>query len=377
MRNRLSGSHIRTFLIVTCFYLIGCSNSDEASLSITESVRAPAVLLSELNEVNTRTSVVNCPIEITNDSNSSETVTVLGTGCACYGLVHDGKSIGKGENLVIPAKSAISLKIDAQVPTSESSEDYRITFEVPSGSSTAQKEVHCQLQVYRDIRLFPNALICDTAPGETITVQKDLTVERIFRSETGESPEPTVENLPEGILLKDVITVGEPIELEPDLWKSAWNLSFQCEVSGSLTASGVTDTYAVSFPVEPDTIGEKKGIPSLSSTAKVIRRVRVPIQFPERVHFGKIPCGQLRQRVIFLSSIDRDPFELTLHPEQLPAGLQVVLDQERSHQQRVKVSLESSNPGNWSGVLQLRTNRPDQPLIEIELSANFFEAKTN
>ncbi|MBT5017474.1 MAG: DUF1573 domain-containing protein [Planctomicrobium sp.] len=355
-----------TILVVT---MQGCSKPPVAEIFQTQEVTiATTMLISELNA--TEDHLVQCPFQIQNQSNEPQVIKLIGTGCSCYGVIHQDEKIERGESISFDANSAIELKIKAQAPMSETLQSYRATFEFPTEGEPEVRKLFCELQVYQDIKVIPKILICDTELGQSVVTDKEITLERIFRSEDGKCLEPKFNNLPNGVEVQSLVQVEDSVELEPGIWKSIWQAKVQIPVAGDLSATGNTSTYAVTFT---GTDSEE----NLSSTAKVIQRVRVPIHYPEEIHFGRFPKGESRKRSLFLSSVAGGNFRLEVNQEQLPDNLDVSIPSEIASKYKVDLTFRGTESGDWNHNLILTTDLENQQEIEIALKAIILKSESN
>lgn len=348
-------------VIILVVTMQGCSKTPAGNILQTQEVTtAETMLISELNA--TEDHLVQCPFQIENLSNESQVIKLVGTGCSCYGVTYQNEKVERGETISIEANSAIELKINAQAPLSENLKSYRATFEFPTGGKPEVRKLFCELQVYQDIKVFPKVLICDTRLGQSVVTEKEITLERIFRSEDGICPEPKFNNLPNGVELQSLVQSEDSVELEPGIWKSIWQAKLKIPVAGDLSATGNTTSYAVAFP-------ENDSAETLSSTAKIIQRVRVPVHYPKEIHFGRFPMGQSRTRSLFLSSVGGGKFRLEETQEQLPDNLDVSIPAEIASKYKIDLTFRGTESGDWSHNLILTTDLENQPEIEIALKA--------
>ncbi len=353
--------------ICFCFLLLGCSNqSPSTTLALPETVRAKTLLLSEIQSTEEFTDVIQCPIQIENKTGERQSLKLVSTGCSCYGVTFEGRKLAKGESLKIEPNGSVSLNIDAQPPLTESLRDYRTRFEFQSAmDETVQQNVRCELQVYRDLKIFPRVLVCDTDPGESRKLNKELTIERIDRSDDGTTPEPVLKNLPKGVSVLEITRIEEPIELESGLWKTVWVAPISVHVDGNLSATGKRETCQVEF-------GESESdVPPVIAQTQIVRRVRASILFPKQIQFGRIPVGEKRNRTIFLTQIEDASFQLTLDQSQLPENVSVSFPEEPDSRFRVEIEIEGTKAGEWAETLTFSTNLRKQPTVEIDLKAIF------
>ncbi|WP_145205557.1 hypothetical protein [Thalassoglobus polymorphus] len=345
----------------------GCTRSNPSvSLILPQKVRAQTLLLSEIQAAEKMADVIKCPIVVENSTGKVQTLKLVGTGCSCYGVTFEGRKLPKGEPLEIGVNETVLLNVDAGPPLTESLQDYQARFEFQSAADgRIEQNVLCELQVYRDLKVFPLVLVCETDLGVTQGLTRELTIERIYRSEDGVTAEPTIKHLPEGVsVVKTVRSVG-PIELETGIWKTVWTSLLSVQVAGDLSATGKRETYEVEF------MNHEDGTIIDSAQMQLVRRARAPILFPKQIQFGRIPLGEKRRRTIFLTHSEEAEFQLSLEESQLPENVSVMIPEETASRFRVEVEIEGLELGDWTETLQLSTNLRKQPTVEVELKAIF------
>lgn len=368
MNHRLLHCLILTLLslLVVC----GCGTQTGHNVVIVpETVNAKTLLLSEMFSVESPTELIECPIRIENTSSQNKSVKLLSTGCSCYGVTLNGRKLSLGESIEIAGNSEVTLNIEAQAPVYESVHDYRGRFEIPQNKSQVEQEVICELHVYQDLKVSPKVLVCDANPGIAATLKKTINLERIYRSPDGNTPNPRFGELPPGMEVQQISKLGQPVELEQGLWKTQWDILVNVQVQGDESSIGPTEAFTVHFE-NPDGA-------DWVATSQLVRRVQLPIHYPQRLHFGQIPAGESRQRILFISSRDRSTFHLKLNPEALPKNLKVSIPSGFSNRYQVEIQIQGDESGEWKGILPLKTDLNEQPEIQIELTARFLSEPTD
>lgn len=322
--------------------------------------QVPAVLLSELK--NSTESLIHCPIELHNNTDQATTAILTGTGCSCYGITLDGEKIEKGHELTLEANTILKLEIQAQAPRSESNKEYYATFAYSTGEQSEEKKLSCGMAAYRDIKIIPKVLTCETKPGETVELEKEITVERIFRSEDGQSPEPEFHHLPEQVTVMEIKQIEEPTKIEDNLWKSTWSAKLKVQVDGDIPGQGITHNFATSFPAT-------EFAETLASQSKIIRRVRLPVRFPSELHFGKFTLGQSRKRSLFISSTDDELFHLELESKSPNDEISIDVPDKTLSQYRIDITINPQSSGDWRRELTFRTDLSEQPQIVVAVRA--------
>lgn len=340
--------------------------SEGAGVMMSETVRAPTLLLSEIESAADLARVIDCPIVLDNRGDKGVLLKLLATGCSCYGVEVNGKRIARGESVEVAGNSSLSLNINAQPPLTESSQEYRASFEVLEEAGTrAERHVTCALQVYRDLKAFPKVLVCETTPGGPTSFDRELQLEQIYRSGDGQVDLPVLKGLPSGVELRSLIPQGVPVELESGLWKANWTAALHIEMEDSSLRNERSEPYSIRF----DSTGGASTAAELHN--RLVRKYRTPVIFPNRVHFGRIPEGKFRKRVIFVSSVDGRHFKLEADALRLPENVTVMISQDAETRFRVEVQLKALVPQDWEAELQLRTNIPEQAEIQVLLQAIF------
>lgn len=339
----------------------GCGRETVVSaVEVTESVRGRALLVSEILAADDRARLLDCPIRIENLGESTQQLQVVGTGCACYGLTLDGRLIKREESIPIPPGSVLTLGIQGMPPDVQSEKDYEanLEFTVVEGESHPVS-VRCRLNVYQDVRLTPNVVTCETEFGEARHDRRPVTVQRVFRSETGLSPEPIVRGLPENVSLEGLQREGAPEELETGLWRITWTGMLNAMIPDDTSPTAPLSTFQVLF---------EEGAQLLASgTGQLSIRSRASIAFPREIHFGRLKVGQLRQRRVMLASTDAEPFTLTVDEEQSSPELHAVVRPEASVRQFVDLQVTPSHPGAFEETVTFRSDRRAQPTISIAI----------
>lgn len=366
---KIHTSSFYTYLLLLPLLCSACGRlAEETTLIVPDVVQARTLLMSEIHAASEGTNVIECPIVIRNPTDSSQSVKLVSTGCSCYGVILNGRKLERGESIEIAANESLTLNIDAQSPQTESSKEYRARFEIPnSKGSISEKGIFCKLRVYQDLKVYPKILICETKPGVTSTINKGLNIESIYRSSDGETKVPVISGLPSGATIDSVKQTLAPTLIEDGIWRAKWTVTLKIELDGKLSASGETD----SFPITA--VGSGNTDSPVAVTNKLIRRVRVPVRFPQRVHFGRIPTGETRKRSLFLSSAADSTFRLKVDKSSLPDNVRVNVPEKLSSQYKVDVFVDGLPPGDWSEVLKLTTDFEEQPVIEVELKAIFVK----
>ena len=362
----------------------GCSKQRVSEgIQISTTGRIPTKLLSEVM-VDGTLAAIECPIEISNSASNTRTFRLDGTGCSCYGVWLGKKKLETGEEIHVESGEVLDVSIRAQSASRQSVRKFNADFSIPDGEERRGLRLECSLQIYQDLKVSPKIIECFTTPGEDSRSKRTVTIERIFRSESGDSPDPRLTHLPSGV---DVLSVkkertAEP--LEPGIWKMIWKVEIAVDVSKEISPQGETDEILVQFGSEKVTDPNVKRMEKLRSaplaaTAKIQRKLRVPIVYPSSIHFGALKSGETRERSIFFSGIGGREFRLSVDQKTLPANVKVDIDEQLANSHRIKVSLTESitqvadnkSEGSHSieQTLVLNTSLKEQPTIEIGLKA--------
>lgn len=357
----------RCLLICLACWLSACGRKP-AEMPFAESVRAQSLLISEIVTAADRTKIVKCPLSFQNADEGEVTVTLLGTGCSCYGVTLDGRPLAKGESFTIEPAGERHLNIAAAPPEVESEKEYRANFERRTpGGETRTIETRCRLAVYADVLVTPQLLSCRWEPGTELAGSRTVTIAHTFRGNSAQSRPPQLENLPEFAAAGPPQLVGDPEELEPGLWRETWLVTLT--VSGNPPQDGSESTYP--FGIR---FADADGNPRAAATARFVVEQTLPLIYPNRLHFGTAIVGRTVERRLLIASRNASEFQLFADPELLPSDVSVEVDERVAARHWVTVRLTPEETGPIQRKLTLRSNRPDQPRLEMLIEAQVREA---
>jgi hypothetical protein len=333
-------------------------------VDVEREIQAPALLVSEILSSPDRAKLVQCATLLKNPGPRGVELQLLGTGCACYGLVVDGRRLSPGDKVTIPAQSDASLEISAQPPDAQTVKDYTADLQVTHpGGGTQLLPLHCQLMVYQDVRIVPNVITFEVSPEKSGSQTRKLLIEAVTRGSLAEDSVPAFEGLPDFATIRSISRLEAEETLEDGLRRRSWQAEFVVDRPGEI----LPDTPPLPFRV---TVQSPSGGDIRQTTGHLVLQVRRPIAFPARVYMGKVRAGEARQRRILLTSTDDQPFTLQLDAKPLPAFLQVNLDAGSQRQHWIELLVTPRKPGEFSGELLLKTDRPEQPVLAITVTGN-------
>lgn len=333
-------------------------------LEIDQSIQARALLVSEILAAEDRVQLVDCPIRIVNRSAQERTVTLVATGCSCYGVSVDGLPLQNGDTVTIAAGATRTLKINARPTDMPSEKEYSV--QLSSASAEGQEEVvtsRCRLRVFQDLRLTPNVLTIDAPRGAAVDETRTVLIEHVSRGNRSAAGPPTFVDLPPGIQVQELVEASPPEELGDGLVRRSWQ--------GTLRISLPAEREQTSNPFPLIVVmRNSQGSLQAKGEGSLILHTRTPIAFPTRVHFGNLVPGEPRQRRILVTSTNGTPFSIHSDPDRHPSFLQVELDERPAAQHWLQLTVTPPQPGTFSETLTLQTDCPEEPEISIQLEGH-------
>lgn len=359
-RRRASGGPFAAGCL-SLLLLWGCGRPPEGIVAAAE-VRAPAILVSEIESVDEFQKLVDCTVEFRNLGGAAGKIALVGTGCSCYGVSLNGEAVEKRQPLSLPSGETLVFQIGASPSLNQASREFTATFAVhPRADEPGyQHQVVCRLNIYEDLRLSPEALTIERRSPEPTTDRRTLRIEHVFRSSDGESGPPSFPRLPEFCQVVGVEARGPAEKLEDDLWRRTWEASLELE----------TPAVESNAPLRaPFTVQAEVGARQRTSfgAGQIVVRSAQPIAFPSRVHFGKLAPAESRQRRILVASTDASPFTLQCDPDLLPAGVRIELPDQAALRHWVQLTVTPAEEGAFAESIALRTDHPLLSALSIEL----------
>ncbi|MEW4490115.1 hypothetical protein AB1L42_18670 [Thalassoglobus sp. JC818] len=374
-------SHLTLLSVFATVVLFsGCSEQNAApekhGIQISAPTQLPALLLSELQGDDPHT--IRCPVQIVNNTDSTQQVVLAATGCSCYGVVtEDGESLERGEVKEVTADQELTLAIQGQSPQEESRKTYTADFEITAPDGTKQLErILCNQQVYQDFKVIPALIECETSPSSPKSETRELEVTRYFRSDSPATPTPIVDGVPDDVSVKSIHLTESPTQIESGLWCATWEVELLIELQESKESADRIDTLNIWLPSSTDTESTEQRTDSVAAhtTIRLVRRSSRPIAFPERIHFGQFPAGTQKTRSLFLVSKDQVPFRVSYAPPDEDTSIEVQFDDEPKTSHKITIALNDALSEEFSRTLVLSTNLEEQKVIEIELLARILPA---
>jgi hypothetical protein len=329
-------------------------------LEVQQDVRARSLLVSEILAAQDRAQVVDCPIRVINKSGLEGNVTLLATGCSCYGVSFNGRKLNLGETVAVPPRGEVSLKIDPNPGDSQSDREYTARVSVPLRGQPHEVNVRCRLSIYQDLRITPNAVTFEAGRGESIRDSHKLLVEHVYRGSPDQAWELNAPDLPAYARLSRLQPRGPVEHLEDDLCRQTWEAALDVE----LPAGAEVPELPVPFRI---TAKNPAGDAVSAGAGQLIVHVRRAVIYPARIHFGKLSVGEPRQRRILVSSTDDVPFTLRVDPRQTPSFLEIQTDGESASQHWVELTATLPVPGAFAEWITLLTDRSEEPEVRIDV----------
>ncbi|WP_139228279.1 hypothetical protein [Planctomicrobium piriforme] len=348
---------IRTGWFWPLLIFVGCLRSG-GQVEFTTDVQAKSLLVSEVQAADDRSQLVDCPIEITNRTAKDQQVTLVTTGCACYGITFNGVPLEKGSAITVPAGEKRVLQFKVMPVDAPIEKDFTAEFSVSDQTKPRNVTVRCSLQTWLDLRVTPHVVTIELASGKEVSEERSLLIEHIFRGSGGESFELEFPELPSIARVESQKSLGSSEKLEDQLYRQAWEVVLKIDIPAGFAPS---DT-PLKLPVAVKAADGREA--ARSDVLLTLHRPQ-PIVFPTKVHFGKMPAGGTRSRRILLSSANQSPFQLSL--KQAPPFVESAIDPEPHAQHWVELTVSPETPGTFSGDLVLTTDRSDVPEVVIRV----------
>ena len=341
--------------------LSGCTKPDVA-LQIEGDVEARTLLVSEVLSAEDRTQLIECPIRIINQQSVPGEFILSSTGCSCYGVELNGQPMTAGESIPIPAGEERTLYIRAEPPLRASEKSYTANFMVSDGEGQFQNETAtCTLSVYQDVRVVPAVITVETGLSDDGLITKPVVIERVQRGAQPTVDSPSFAGLPGFVDVRDLAPAGPPVEIEPGLWKQSWNATVDVSVSATSDTRQKLHKFTVRFAGSDgdDIFGE----------GQVLTKVNAPLSFPREVHLGRIDRGDSGTRRILVATRDGSSFHLT-SPRPSPQSTSMEIEEAAGPRHFVTLTVTPEQSGNFEEVIELQTDLPEQPMIQMTLKAH-------
>lgn len=349
-------------LLLSLIFSSGC-RKDSQRIEAHSDVDLPAFLISEIQNAPDRSRLGQCPVELINRGSVDREITLLRSGCSCYGVTLEGERLKNSQTFFIPAKKSRTVQIEFQPAESHSDKFYTAELSATNNQGEPQLiPMKCRQRVFADLRLLPATLTVDVdaIPEKTTEATRSLSIEHIYRAETPDDRQPEFTQLPEGMTVGDLQRVGPPEKIEKHLWKQTWTTQVQLSLSGNVTKKPAPQGFVVAFR------GEGKG-EHATARGNLMIHLRQSVVFPNRVNFGKFRAGTTRSRRILLTHVDENPFRIRFDQSQLPAGVQIDLSEYSDHHHFVTLSMTPQQAGPFNEVVKLQTDLYDIHEIAIRV----------
>lgn len=330
-------------------------------------LKLPTKLVSELEVVDGQSRIM-CPFPFRNDTGETRQVELGGTGCACYGVFHEGRKLATGDRIEIAPGQEIEFVIQADAVLNEQYKEYQSWFQEQYAGEWHKSPLECGVRIVSDVKVDPPLQAFLLKPGDK-SGPRTVTITRCSRHPEVLATAPQLQEVPAEVTISSLAATGEPEEFEPGLWQRQWQAVLEAKLLGTTDVDASPATLRVWFAESPESS-------SAGATFQTSVRLDLPIRYPRSVQFGKLERNQSRTRKIFISSSDRE-FELTL-PEaanasaasdmrvSVPAAVGAV-------KHWVEITIQPRTSGIWSEPVILRTNLPELPELKIQVSAIVVE----
>lgn len=345
-------------LIGTLILMPGCEE-DGIPLEVKPQIDLPALLLSEVRSAPDRTRLGQCPIDIKNPGTVDTEVTLLRSGCTCYGVTLNGERLENGQSLIIPARQTRTIRLEFPPAESHSEKLYTVDLAVKKpGKEPQMLSVKCRQRVISDVRVTPNTITVEAIPHQGAEMDQEISIEHVSRGNGPAPGTPDFPRLPPGMTITDVKRSGPAEKLEKSLWKQMWSARAHIELPEHHSTKPTPISYNVAFAGES---------PEETVTARgnLMVHLRQTIIFPNRVNFGKMSIGKCRSRRILLSHIEDNAFRLNCNPALLPPGVKVELNDHPDRRHFVTLTMTPDHPGPFSETVKLQTDMYD--ILEIAI----------
>ncbi|MCA8996646.1 MAG: hypothetical protein KDA80_06670 [Planctomycetaceae bacterium] len=356
------GNHGWALGALVCLFLLqGCGRHQAVELEFQNEGRAQALLISEVAASQEPHKLVKCPLAIRNPTKEDFQVTLLKTGCSCYGVLVNGTPLEKGKPFTVKPGEAYQFDISALAARAQTEKEYRASFQIESArEKPRQVSATCVVNVYQDIRLAPMVVSSSWEPGNQSKELRKLVVEHVYRSEQPTREPPKFDRLPAFVSVNQPTLLGEPEQLDTGLWRNSWEVELTLQLDEAVNNFRSPQTFDVSFSgSNPDQQTTAQG--------QLLVEKSQPLLYATRLHFGTFAVGQKQQRRMLVTSRNQSDFTLHVRDGDLPEGVSVSLSEEPETRQWLTFSMEFEEERDFEESVRIQTSRPDQPELEILL----------
>ena len=349
-------------LIGLCLALAGCSSSTATStVSCAVPSQTKTWLLSEVDDHFDTHPNASFEFPLFNGAGHPIQLKVRSIGCSCYQLKRAGTRLKVGDPFEIGAAATETLVLHSSRPSVDRVADFNFSIEFEPHPGEPQEVISCHgtLVSISDFRVNPNLLSAEflkDSPSQP--VRFELT--RTARQREVADAKPLLSGWPTGAKVEEPQAIGEVVTESNGLWRRSWRVSALIPPPEDLSGAEQYATIRLAG-AEPN---------SPSNSTRLIIRYRSGLSGPKIVHFGEVKTGQPVSRRIQVLARDDRPFRilgptdkglaLFLHPESI--------DPMKAHWGNL--TLTPSSTGDFREVVQITTDHPEHPSLDIEVRAH-------
>ena len=288
-------------------------------------------------------------------------VRVRSIGCSCYAVRRGETRLKVGDQFELGAGQTQTLTLRPPRPTTDRASDYQFSVEYEPAPAAAKQVIECQgtLVTIAEYRINPGLLSAEfTKDSPPQTVRLEIT--RTARYPLSADQPPRLTGWPEGVQSETPSPLGPAVELGTQLWRRSWQVSATIP-RPEPSATGIDDFRTIHVS------GAEPGSPT--AEVKLAIGFRSGLNGPRIVHFGDVPTGRSVSRRIQILARDHQPFRI-LGPSETDLAVSIQPespDPVKSHWGNL--TFTSATEGEFREVLQIATDHPEQPTLEIEVRA--------
>lgn len=341
--------------------LLGCDSGGSLRVVCTDPQLSKTWLLSEVDQhiEDDIHGVFRFPLY--NGTDRPVQIRVRSIGCSCYAVRRGETRLQVGDQFELGAGQTEALTLRPPRPTTDRAADYQFTVEYESAPDAPPEVIECQgtLVTIAEYRITPGLLSAEfvkDSPPQTVRME----ITRTAREPQTAERTPILKGWPAGTQAEEPTSLGPAVELGAQLWRKSWRVTATI-ARPEPTATGAEDFRTISVS------GGEPGSPT--AEVKLAVRFRSGLSGPRIVHFGDVPTGHSVTRRIQILARDHQPFRI-LGPSE--TGLAVSIQAEspdpvQSHWG--SLTLTPSKAGEFQQVLEIATDHPEQPTLEVEVRA--------
>lgn len=330
-------------------------------------VNARTLLVSEIAAAAHPESLLDCPITVTNHTSTDQQLTLVGTGCSCYGVTFDGQPLESGKPIPLSPEQSLRLNVQAHIIPQDDDREFEIMLQATQPDEPAsQTDVACRLKVYSDVGMSPRVVSWKGRKGAPLQENRTVQLEHVYRAAAAREVTLQPQGLPAILKLDEISLAGPAEQLEAGLWMQKWNAVLKLDVPAEQELAAPVIAF--------DLVAESPGVPPQRGQAQAVVELTKPLSYFPKLQFGAISVGESRQRRILISANDRVPFELKLATQTLPAGLTVSVANDAQPRHWLEVTLATSAPGEIKEELKFKTSLPEEPEVVIAVEATVLPA---